>query len=89
MSRSDSLLKRETDPVLFYFFPVPTAVSSLRRSVSALGFPRGCGLRRLRPHPHRHLPHTVNDNGRVQCRRSLHQPDRHRSSVGVVVQTAD
>ncbi|XP_071356299.1 uncharacterized protein [Trachinotus anak] len=51
------------------------------RDAAACSFPRGCELRRLQPHPHRHLPHTVLHRRRDQLRRSLHEPDRHRSSV--------
>lgn len=55
------------------------------RSVVRGSVPRGCELRRLQPHPHRHLPHTLRNHRSNHCRRSLHEPNRYRSTVTVTL----
>lgn len=57
--------------------------SLLCRSGPACSFPRGCQLCRLWPHPHGHLLHALLFPRRDQRPWSLHQPNRHSSSVGV------
>lgn len=59
----------------------PSSSFSLCRFVAFCWFPHRCELRRLQPHPGRHLPHALHDHRRDQRLRSLHQPDRHRSSI--------
>lgn len=69
--------------VCWFFTLCLTSTSDICRYVVTCSFPRGCSLRRLQPHPHRHFPHALHNHRRDERLRSLHQPDRHRSSVGV------
>lgn len=72
-----------------YFFSLnrlatglPWRYSSPHRPGAAGALPHRRLLRRMQPHPHRHLPHALHQLRRDQLRRSLRQPDRHRSPVG-------
>lgn len=57
----------------------------LCRFAAVWRLPHGGEFCWLQPHPHHHLPHALHNNWSDLCRRNLHQPNGHRSSVGLTV----